>query len=170
MKSPHHFLSSLIWRLTFAATAVAQSHCGFPPRSTICPVSRRPSHQWLTVSNYHVNSGPSPCLHSFHPIEHRRAIITGFTAASLCEPSLQVIFYIMQNREASVTLEDAGEPRSGSSRRWHLSTFVPHFAALFFHWKSSGEMSKVIIITVTITVIITLASLQFEPFGFTVIS
>lgn len=77
----------------------------FPLKQNL-PSLTAPSHQWLTVSNYDVNSRPPPCLRSFRPIEHRRAIITGFTPVSLCEPSLRVDFYIMPNRDAPVILED----------------------------------------------------------------
>lgn len=77
---------------------------------------------------------PSPCLRSSRPIERRRAIIAGFAAASLCEPSLQVDFYIMQNSDAPVILAD----RAGCGRRtqkWNsqnvtsVPPFVLHFTA-----------------------------------------
>lgn len=55
-----------------------------------------------------------------------------------------------------------GRTQKWNSQTWQLFSLVLRFAA--FHWQGSGEMSKVIIINVTITIIITLATVQFEPF------
>lgn len=138
----------------------------FPPKQNL-PSLTAPSHQWLTVSNYYVNRGAAPRLHSFCPIEHRRAIITGVHSRIFV--SLQVDVYILPNGATAAIWTDrdgAEEVRRGTRQTWHLSSFVLHFAARLFHWKGSGEMSKVIIITKTITIIITPATSQFQPFFF----
>lgn len=88
-KSPSHFLLCLIWRLTFVATAVAQSHSNFPPKQNL-PSLMTHRHQWLTVSNYYLNRGPS--LSSLCPIKGRLAINTQTRRSLCCDLSLSVDF------------------------------------------------------------------------------
>lgn len=145
IKSLHHFLSSLIWRLTFVAAAVAQSRCGSPPPPKAEFAQSHGAQPSMINCEQLLCEQRGPLL-VFIPLARLNTgeLLSAGSRQRLCV-TRHFKWISTSCQTATATWTDrvgAEEVRSGTQQTWHLSSFVLHLAALLFHWKGSGEMSK----------------------------
>lgn len=169
IKSPHHFLSSLIWRLTFVAAAVAQSRCGFPPPKAEFAQSHGAQPSMINCEQLLCEQrGP---LLVFIPLTRLNTgeLLSAGSRQRLC---VTRHFKWISTSCQTATARPFEQTESGQKKsevELGKRDICPRLCSTSplcsFIERAAEKWAKVIIIAVTITIIIALATLQFEPFG-----